>query len=226
MRAKAAAPGDPGYRRLVHGCIEGMVSMLDHHSKFMSESEFRTLYRSPVGSAATGLEVRKEGETLSVIEALPGTPAAKAGLRAGDRIVRIDSTPVVGLAQNEAANRLRGVPGSMVALSVERPGTPKRLEVALKLENLRVTTARAAWGEGEVLQLRIVRFAEGTRTEMLKELAALPDAATREPRGIVLDLRDNSGGTLLAAVDLSGLFLDEGVEVGATHGRGLRLIQS
>lgn len=226
MRAKTAAPVDPGYRRLVHGCIEGMVSMLDHHSKFMSESEFRAIYRSSGGSAATGLEVRKEGETLSVIEALPGTPAAKAGLRAGDRIVRIDGSPVGGLAQNEAVNRLRGVPGSVVALSVERAGSPKRLEAALKREVIRPATARAQWGEADILQMRIVRFAEDTRTEMLKELAALPDAATREPRGVVLDLRDNSGGTLLAAVDLSGLFLEDGVEVGATRGRGFRLIQS
>jgi C-terminal processing protease CtpA/Prc len=140
MRAKAAR-AETDYRKLVHACIEGMVSMLDLHSKFMSEAEFRALYRSSPKPAAT-------------------------------------------------------------------------------------PTARASWGEGDILQLRIARFSEGTRNEVLRELAALPGAATREPRGIVLDLRDNSGGTLLAAVDVSGLFLNEGVEVGTTRGRNMRLMQS
>lgn len=144
VRAKAAAPPDVGYRRLVHSCIEGMISMLDAHSQFMSEIEFRSLYR---GGHAKG-------------------------------------------------------------------------------ETMRLSKVRVWWGEGDVLQLRIARFTDGTRNELLRELARLADGATREPRGIVLDLRDNAGGTLLAAVDTSGVFLEDGLEVGATRGRGQKLIAS
>lgn len=225
MRARTAAPAEVPYRRLVYACIEGIVGMLDHHSKFMNETETRALYRSG-GVAATGVELRKDGDVLLIVDAFANTPAAKAGIRAGDRIVRIDGGPVAGLALSDAVSRLRGAAGSMVALTVERAGSQKLLEITVKREVIRLATARVSWGEGDILQLRIVRFAEGTRTEILRELAALPDAATREPRGIVLDLRDNSGGTLIAAVDTSGLFLEDGVEVGATRGRGLRLIES
>src|SRR5258706_872603 len=114
MRAKAAASADVGYRRLVHACVEGLVGTLDHHSKFVNEAEFRALYRSG-GIAATGLELRKDGEALAVIEALPGTPAAKAGMRASDRIVRIDAGTVGALALNEAWNRLRRAIGIAAA---------------------------------------------------------------------------------------------------------------
>lgn len=84
-------------------------------------------------------------------------------------------------------------------------------------------TTQASWAENDVLQLRMPRLVSATRAELMRALAALPGGATREPRGILLDLRDNAGGTLLSAVDMSGLFLDEGVVVGALHGRGGRV---
>ena len=84
------------------------------------------------------------------------------------------------------------------------------------------SAAQASWGENDVLQLRLPRLVSTTRAELMRGLAALPNGATREPRGVLLDLRDNAGGTLLSAVDMSGIFLEEGVVVGALHGRGGR----
>lgn len=225
-RAKAIARSDVPYRSLVHACIQGMVDMLDRHSRFMSETEFRSLYRGGFGVASTGLELRKEQASVLVVEAFDGTPAAKAGIRAGDRVARIDGSELDALPLNDVVNRLRGAVGSQVVLAIERPGAARPLELIVRREVIRLTTVRVSWSEGDVLQLRIVRFVEGTRNELLRELVRLAEASTREPRGIVLDLRDNAGGTLLAAVDTSGLFLEDGAEVGAMRGRGQKLIES
>lgn len=229
-RARAASAGRLDDRRLARICIEGMVAMLDSHSKFLDEDEYRALYRGSPGVAAIGVELRKDGGTLVVVDAFDGSPAARAGLRAGDRILRIDGADAGGLALGEASDRLRGAVGSTVALVYERPGAskpaPKPLDVAIKREIVRLQTVRAAWRADRVLELRVTRFVEQTRSDVQREAARVAGAAEGEPRGIVLDLRDNSGGLLASAVDVAGLFLPEGAPVGSMHGLRGRLLES
>ena len=226
IRARAAAGNRYEYRKLVQLCIGGMVAMLDKHSQFLDEEEMRSLYRSSPGVAAIGLELRKAGADVVVVDVLDGTPAPRAGIRAGDLVVSIDGAALVTLPLHEVVNRLRGAVGSAVALRLSRPGAAKPIEVTLKRELIRMVTVRAAWTGGDVLELRVSRFNESTRNDLLREVAKLGEGAAREPRGIVLDLRENQGGMLRAAVDVSGVFLANGAAVGATYGRAQRLIES
>ncbi len=226
LRAHAAAAGRIGYRKLAEFCIAGMVTMLDKHSQYLDQDEARELYRGAGGVAAIGLDLRRDGNDLTVVDVFDNSPAARAGLRAGDVLERIDGVPLEPLSLREAVRKLRGAVGSTVALQVRRPGTATPLDLVAKREIIREQTVRAAWVEGDVLEVRISRLAEGTRGELHREVARLAANPVREPRGIILDLRGNSGGLLTAAVDLSGVFLADGVTVGSMRGRAGRLISA
>lgn len=224
LRAHSAAAGRIGYHKLAEFCIAGMVTMLDRHSQYLDQEATRDLYRGTGGVAAIGLDLQRDGNDLRVVDVFDNSPAARAGLRAGDVLERIDGVPLEPLSLREAVQKLRGAVGSAVALQVRRAGTAAPLELLAKREIIREQTVRAAWVEGDVLEVRISRLTEGTRGELQREVARLAGNPVREPRGIVLDLRGNSGGLLSAAVDLSGVFLEDGVTVGSTRGRAGKLI--
>jgi carboxyl-terminal processing protease len=130
------------------------------------------------------------------------------------------------MSLREAVNRLRGAVGSEVVLRVRRAGAAQPIELTAKREIIRQQSVRLSWTEGDVLEVRVSRLFERTRAELQREIARLASERGREPRGVVLDLRGNSGGLLTAAVDLSGVFLEDGVPVGSTRGRGGRQLEA
>lgn len=226
LRARAAAAGRFDYPKLASLCAKGMVAMLDKHSQFLDEEAARELYRSTPGVAALGLDLRREGNDLAVVDVYDDSPAAKAGLRPGDVIARIDGAAPDGLSLREAVNRLRGAVGSTVVLQVRRAGTAQAFDIVARRDIVRQQTVRAAWVEDAVLELRLSRLNENTRAELERDIARLAGSPARDPRGIVLDLRGNTGGLLTAAVDVGGVFLEDGTVVGSTHGRAGRLIET
>lgn len=229
VRARAADPARRDDRQLVRTCIDGIVSLLDRHSRFLDETEYRALYRPSAGFAAIGVALRRDGPYVEVAEVYDGAPAAKAGLRAGDRLLRIDGADAGALSLVEATDRLRGALGSRVALQVARAGAKPRdkpAEFEITREVVRVSPVQVRHAEGGIVSVRVVQFSDQTRGEMNRELAKLSAADAAGLRGIVVDLRDNSGGLLRAAIELSGAFLPEGAAVGSMHGRGGRLLET
>jgi len=224
MRARAATRGEITYRKLADRCIAGMVGTLDKHSEYLDEEEARLMYRGAPGVAATGLELRKNGKDLVAVDVYDDSPAAKAGMRVGDVILMIDGVAADSLSLRDAVLRLRGAAGSTVALQVMRPGTVKPMELVAKREVIRIQSVRVRWLEGDVLELQVNRLVDSTRAELQREIMKIAGSPPRAPRGILLDLRANSGGLLTVAVDLAGLFLEKGAPVGSTRGRRGRMI--
>jgi len=229
VRARAASAGRQDDRQLVRICIDGIVSLLDRHSKFLDEAEYRALYRPSTGFAAIGVALRKDGAQVEVADVYDGAPAAKAGLRVGDRLLRIDGADAGALSLAEAADRLRGAVGSRVALQVARAGAKPRDKPAdfdIVREVVRVSPVQVRRGDGGIVSVRFVQFSDQARAELHRELAKLSAGEAAELRGIVIDLRDNSGGLLRAAIEVSGVFLPEGANVGSMHGRRGRLLET
>jgi carboxyl-terminal processing protease len=155
-----------------------------------------------------GIEVQMQNGLVRVISPIDDTPAAKAGIKAGDLIVKIDDTPVKGLSINDAVAKMRGEPGSKVTLLVVRENAPQPLTFELKRGEVKVSSVRGRMLEPGYAYVRIAQFQVGTGKSLDDELAKLRKQG--DFKGLVLDLRNNPGGVLNAAVDVSDEFLDKG----------------
>lgn len=213
---KSAAPGT-SYRTLANGCARGMAGRLDVGSRFLDSEEFRELQVGSGGVAAVGLELRKFGDAVVVVSVIDGTPAQRGSIEPGDAITRIDGAPTTGMALASAIRGLRGTAGSTVKLTLQRAGRSAPIEVELRREVIRVPSARLEWLSGDVLGIRIAQFGEATRSQLVRDLG--PMIGQREPSGLLLDLRDNTGGLLYSAIEVTALFLDADAVVGSTAGR-------
>jgi carboxyl-terminal processing protease len=201
--------------KLVENAIRGMVSGLDPHSAFLDADQFEQIRLSTMGSyPGVGIEVAADGSAVKVLHAIVGSPAARAGIEAGDLISQIDGAPV-GADAAGAIARMRGEAGTMLELTVRRPGTDgvkvyrlRRAEVAVHS----VMQRTLAPGYGYV---RITGFSETTPQDLDAAMAALERANPAGLEGLVLDLRDNPGGVLESGVAVADDFLDHGVIVTA-----------
>jgi carboxyl-terminal processing protease len=204
---------------LVVGAIHGMLRTLDPHSSYMTAEDFRILEGDTRGRfGGVGLEVGARDGDLTVIAPIPGTPAERAGLRPGDRIVAIEGRPTRELSIDEAVRRMRGEAGTEVRITVGRKGVPEPFGVTLMREVIRVESIAAELLEPGFPWIRVKTFQDGTAADARLAVERLG----REGgglRGVLLDLRRNPGGLLDEAVRLSDLFLDSGVIV-TTRGRG------
>lgn len=207
----------PSDGRLVDAAIAGMVASLDRHSRYLSAAEFRRLDEQDTGSyAGIGLEVEAGGRVRST---LPGAPAARAGLKPGTVIERIDGEAVEGLEADKVADRLRGEPGSTVRLRVVQLGTPAPVEVIMTRDWLPLHPVRIRALDA-VAYVGIDRFDAVTTGRLLKAVTALKSAIGQDRlRGFVLDLRGNPGGLVVQAVAVAGAFLGHG-EIVRLVGRG------
>ena len=204
--------------QLVKGSLKGMLTSLDPHSDYMDESEFEEMQADSHGEfAGIGTELTRDENHPKVISPIDDTPAARAGLRSGDLIVRIDGHSTDGLSLKEAVDQLRGPAGSKVTLTILRPGQ-HAFDVSLTRAIIRVVSVKARLEPGRIGYVRITTFAEKTQSEFLDAI----DRLTREAGGrldaFVLDLRNDPGGLLDTAVRVAGDFLDGGVIV-STRGR-------
>lgn len=198
--------------QLLHGAIKGMVQSLgDHHSTYFTPEEYEKWERSLSGEyTGVGMEITIRKGWVTVVAPLPGTPAEAAGIRPGDVILEVDGESTEGWTLEQASMRIRGPEGTPVTLKVRHPDG--KIEVlTIVRARIRVESVRAQYlAEEKVAHLRVRRLDTDTGRLVSQALGSLP---LGEVRGIVLDLRNNPGGYLSAAVEVASLFIDRGVIV-------------
>ena len=205
---------------LLESAIRGMVSDLDAHSQFLDEEEYLDIRISTTGSySGVGLEVSTEGDSILIVSPIDDTPAQRAGIRAGDIIVAIDGRTVENEGLQETIRRMRGRAGSKVTITVVRDDADDPVLYELRRENIRVASVRYEILEPSTGYVRVSQFSETTASELSKAVDEMMDR-TRDRNGgmltgLILDLRNNPGGILDAAIDVSDLFLDSGIIVSA-----------
>ena len=206
------------HERLVDDALKGMLSRLDPHSDYMDEDQYQQMTAVTRGKfGGIGIELTLEARVPEVISPIEGTPAASAGIEPGDRIVKIDGQPTTGMDVEAVVKRLRGDPGSRVTLQLVRNDRPP-FDVALTRAVIRVVSVKSDLKPGKIGYLRITTFSENTANELAEAIAKLKAQAHGQLSGVILDLRNNPGGLLDAAVDVSGEFVNGGVVV-TTRGR-------
>lgn len=204
-------------KTLLENAIKGMLTELDPHSNYLAPQTYKNLQVSATGEfGGLGLEVGMEDGFVKVISPIDDTPAQKAGIESGDLIVKIDNKPVKGLSLNEAVKLMRGKIGTSIELTVAREGNAQPLEFSLERAVISVVSVRSKVLEKDYLYLRIAQFQANTGVDLRKVIDQAMQA--HAPNGIVLDLRNNPGGVLQAAVDVVDTFISEGLIV-YTEGR-------
>lgn len=207
-------------RVLLESAIRGMVADLDAHSQYLDEREYHDIRISTTGNySGVGIEVSAlEGE-IRVVAPIDNTPAQRAGILSGDTIVAIDGTEVNPDRLQETIERMRGRAGSRVTLTIERDLEEEPQVFVIKRENIRVASVRHELLDPSFGYVRVSQFNETTPDELSDAIDEMADSVRRKNggmlSGLVLDLRNNPGGILDAAVEVSDLFLDSGVIVSA-----------
>lgn len=205
-------------KTLLENAIKGMLSNLDPHSAYLEPEDFQELQESTSGEfGGLGIEVGQEDGLLRVISPIDDTPAARAGIEAGDLILRIDGQPTKGWSLMEAVDKLRGKPGSKIELTLVREGG-KPFTLKLERAVIKVLSVKSELLEKGYGYLRISQFQVNSGEEVAKALAKLQKDNGGKLGGLVLDLRNNPGGVLQAAVEVSDHFLNKGLIV-YTKGR-------
>jgi carboxyl-terminal processing protease len=204
---------------LIENAIRGMLSGLDPHSTYLDLEDFQDLREGTSGEfGGLGIEVSMEDGFVKVVTPIDDTPAAKAGLQPGDFIVRLDDTPVKGMTLNEAVDIMRGKPGTNLLLTIVREGENQPLEVELTRAVIKVTSVKKRMLEPGIGYARITTFQSRTGPSLREAITALKEENGAPLSGLVLDLRNNPGGVLEAAVDVSDAFVRKGLVV-YTEGR-------
>ncbi len=206
--------------KLIEEAISTMLLNLDPHSHFLNEKEFARMMEEQKGSFyGIGVAVRIMNEKLVVVSPIPGTPAGRAGLRAGDIIAKIDGEPTQGKPIDELLKRLRGPKGTKVRLTIVRPGYDQPFDVVIIRDEIPLTTVSYSFMVNESTgYVRIKSFGEKTYDELNK---ALRELRSQGMKALVLDLRGNTGGLLLQAVEILDLFLPPGYTLVELRGQGL-----
>ena len=201
--------------KLVENAIRGMVSGLDTHSAYLDSEEFDEIRLSTMGTyPGVGIEVAADGSAVKILHSISGSPAALAGVRAGDLISKIDGVDV-GADAPGAIERMRGKAGTTVMLTIRRPSTGEVKDYTLKRAEVEVRTVDQRMLGAGVGYVRISSFSETTPQDLGHAVTALQQESPGGLRGLVLDLRDNPGGVLEAGVAVADAFLDHGVIVSA-----------
>jgi len=206
-------------RRLLRDAIQGMLSGLDPHSTYLSEDEFADLRAGTSGEfGGLGIEVGMEDGFVKVIAPIDDTPAQRAGIKPGDLIVRIDDQSVKGMTLDEAVKLMRGEPGSEIRLHIVREGGDAPFEITLERAVIKTVSVKHRMLEPGFGYVRLSQFQARSPEDLLKALGKLKREAGGALKGLVLDLRNNPGGVLHAAVAVSDAFLSDGTIV-YTEGR-------
>jgi carboxyl-terminal processing protease len=201
---------------LIQAAIRGMISDLDAHSAFLDPQEFDEIRISTTGEySGVGIEVALENGVVKVVNPIEGTPAQKAGVLPGDTILAVDGVPVSVENLTDTIDRMRGKAGTAVKISIARAEVKDPLEFTLSRAAVQVHSVRDQMLDGGVGYVRISHFSETTTVDLERSLASLKKKNGAPLSGLVLDLRNNPGGVLEAAVGVSDVFLDDGVIVTA-----------
>jgi carboxyl-terminal processing protease len=203
---------------LAKDALRGMLTRLDPHSDYMDQEQYQQMTAVTRGQfGGIGVELTLEGKVPEVISPIDGTPAANAGIEPGDRIVKIDGQPTTGMDVEEIVKRLRGAAGSRVILTIARNDRGP-FDVPLTRDVIRVVSVKSDLKGDNVGYARITTFTENTSSELAGAIARMKARTRGRLNGFVLDLRNDPGGLLDAAIDVTGVFLDGGVVV-TTRGR-------
>ena len=204
---------------LLENAIKGMLEGLDPHSSYLDEDAYMDLQEGTSGEfGGLGIEVSMEDGFIKVISPIDDTPAQKAGLQSGDLVIRLDETPVKGLSLNDAVARMRGEPGTDITLTIIREGEEKPLKITITRDVIKVKSVRTQTLKPGFGYLRISHFQSRTAEDARAGVQQLKQDNNGNLNGLILDLRNNPGGILSAAVSISDLFLDKGLIV-YTEGR-------
>lgn len=201
---------------LLEDAVRGMVSALDPHSAFLDEDEYREVRISTAGTySGIGVEVSMEDGRVVIVSPMDGSPAARAGLEPGDEILSVDGVPVSADNLQETISGMRGQSGTPVVLGLKRKADGEIISLTLEREFIHVASVDGRLLEPGLGYLRVTHFSENTGEDTAAQLADLEAANGGPLSGLVMDLRNNPGGLLDAAVDLSDAFLEQGVIVTA-----------
>jgi len=199
---------------LLESAIRGMVSDLDAHSQYLDAGEYRDIRISTTGSyTGIGIEVDEVGGNVLIVTPIAGSPAARAGIRSGDQIIAVDGVSIEAAHLQDTIGRLRGQAGSKVIVTVLRDDDA--IEYELRRQIIRMASVHKEFLSPSYGYIRISQFSENTARELSRAVDELQDANDGMLQGLVLDLRNNPGGVLDAAVDVADLFLNSGVIVTA-----------
>ncbi len=206
-------------KTLLENAIKGMLTGLDPHSGYLTPEIYREIQIGTTGEfGGLGIEVGMENGFVKVIAPIDDTPAERAGIQAGDLIVRLDDTPVKGMTLTDAVKIMRGKPGTGIKLTIVRESEDKPLTVTIVRDIIKVKSVKSRFLEPGYAYIRISHFQTPTGKDLNKAIKKLKKENQEDIKGLVLDLRNNPGGVLNAAVAVSDTFLTHGLIV-YTEGR-------
>lgn len=219
-RAKVSYVEDVSDKKLIESAINGMLSALDPHSSYLDAQSFKYMNEQTKGKfGGLGIEVTMESGLVKVVSPIDDTPASKVGIKPGDYITHIDGEQVVGMSLNDAVDKMRGKIGSKVKLNVRRINE-KPLEFTLKREEIKIQSVKSDIKDNDVLYIRITTFSEDTDKMIEKAVNKAQKELKNNFKGAVIDVRNNPGGLLDQAVNISDLFLTQG-EIVSTRSRNI-----
>lgn len=206
---------------LMRGAISGMMQALgDEHSSYMDPQTFTQANAELAGEyEGIGAYVDTTTEYLTIMSPIPGSPAERAGLRPGDQVVAIDGEDMTGVNAEIARQKVLGPAGTTVHLTIRREGVDELLEFDIVREKITIKSATGKMLDNGIAYVQITTFGEKTTPELT---AALKELMAQNPRGLILDLRNNGGGFLFTAVDVASQFLSDGVVLYEQYGDGTR----
>lgn len=204
-------------RKLLENAIRGMLSELDPHSAYLDEKDFSDLQSMTSGEfGGLGIEVGMEDGFVKVISPIDDTPASRSGIQSGDLIIKLDNKSVKGMSLDEAVNLMRGKAGEPIKLVILRKSEDKPIELTVKRDVIKVRSVRQKILEPGYAYIRLAQFQVNTGNELRAAIEELKKKGALQ--GVVLDLRNNPGGVLQSAVEVSDAFLNQGLIV-YTKGR-------
>jgi carboxyl-terminal processing protease len=204
--------------KLIEGAINGMLTSLDPHSNYLSEKDFNDMKVQTRGEfGGLGIEVSMENGLVKVVSPIDDTPAARAGLKPGDLITRLDGQPVFGMTLPQAVEKMRGPINSDIKLTIRRAGK-NPFDVTLTRATIKIQSVRSDLVGGDIGYIRITNFSEQTDVGLGEAVKRLKRQADNKLKGLVLDLRNNPGGLLDQAVAVANAFMKQG-EIVSTRGR-------
>ncbi|TVQ56134.1 MAG: S41 family peptidase [Rhodobacteraceae bacterium] len=222
-RVRSAYVEEVDEEALIRSAIDGMLSSLDPHSSYLPPRSFEDMRVQTRGEfGGLGIEVTMEDGLVRVVAPIDDTPAAQAGVRAGDFITHIDDESVMGLTLAEAVERMRGRVGTEIRITIAREGAERPLDFTIVRDVIKIRAVRSSV-EGEIGVIRITTFNEQTYDNLVQAVADIEEelGGMQNVKGFVLDLRNNPGGLLNQAIAVSDAFLERG-EIVSTRGRDLR----
>jgi len=210
-RVKTGYVEDVDDKTLLENAIRGMLTGLDPHSTYLNEDEYKELKIGTTGKfGGLGIQVGMEDGFVKVISPIDDTPAFRAGMESGDLIIRLDDKSVKGMTLNDAVKIMRGDPGTDIKLTVIRQGEDKPLTITVTRDIISVKSIKSRILEPGFGYVRITNFQSKTPRDMLAAISDLKKENKKKLKGLVLDLRNNPGGVLSAAADVSDAFINEG----------------